>query len=288
MKAYKRNPRTITGQGLAELEASLDELGDLGGIVHNLTTDEIVGGNQRMKVFADGHVVVTETFPQPDNQGTVGLGYVVWRGNRYAYRQVRWDERTAAKANIRANIEAGEWDWGILATWNPDDLNDWGFGEGLLERRSAEAAGLDMLLATFRGGTGIMDTGIQQALEAYTGAPLRNSPDAAGAYDGLGDEDEDEGDDGGVPGVQRPAAPRPDFFDATKVEGASDTGASKKTYLLYTAFPDEDMFYAALALLTFGERSERRPGMTYAAIDGVKYIERWIALLSGGGDAATQ
>ena len=48
MKHYHKNPRTITKKQFADLQDSLRKFGDLSGIVHNLNTDEIIGGNQRM------------------------------------------------------------------------------------------------------------------------------------------------------------------------------------------------------------------------------------------------
>lgn len=45
MKAYHKNPRRITGKQVDDLADSLTDLGDLSGIVHDLETDEIIGGN---------------------------------------------------------------------------------------------------------------------------------------------------------------------------------------------------------------------------------------------------
>jgi hypothetical protein len=92
VKPYHKNPRTITKARHARLTDTLARLGDLGGIVHNLTTDEVVGGNQRMTVFQQGTPEITLTLPEPDEQGTVAHGFIVWQGKRFAYRQVRWDE----------------------------------------------------------------------------------------------------------------------------------------------------------------------------------------------------
>ena len=135
-KPYRKNPRKITQKQLENLETTLAELGDLSGIVHDLGTDEIVGGNQRSKVFRldECEIVLTEEYAQPDEQGTVGLGFVVWRGKHYAYRAVRWDERTAERANIVANRAGGSWDFEMLAQeFSAPDLVEWGFEPGELE-----------------------------------------------------------------------------------------------------------------------------------------------------------
>ena len=148
MKPYARNPRRITKKRYDRLADTLARLGDLGGIVHNLETDEVIGGNQRIAIFKDGTTVITETYDQPDEQGTVGHGFIVWRGHKFAYRQVRWDEQTAAEANIAANLGAGEWDWDALSGWDAGDLQAWGFDAELTQELRTDLAALDKLLAT--------------------------------------------------------------------------------------------------------------------------------------------
>ena len=129
-KQYHKNPRQITAKQYEALAIDLAELGDLGGIVHDLNSDEIIGGNQRSRVFDLNacDVVLTEVLPEPDAQGTVAHGFVLWRGSKSAYRQVRWTERQAEKANVVANRRGGSWDFDILANqFDADDLLDWGF-----------------------------------------------------------------------------------------------------------------------------------------------------------------
>lgn len=146
-KQYHKNPRHITERRFNELTDSLARLGDLGGIIHNLETDEIIGGNQRVKVFERGEVEITQTFDAPDEQGTVALGYVVWLGNRYAYRQVRWGAATAEEANIRANLGGGEFDWDILANqWDADLLSGFGFDDDKLSEFITSADALKELI----------------------------------------------------------------------------------------------------------------------------------------------
>lgn len=151
MKTYHKNPRRITNTQVDRLRDSLADLGDLGGIVHDLNSDEIIGGNQRGNVFNINHCEIELTYQadEPDEQGTVGLGYVIWKGKRYAYRQVRWTPEQCEEANIKANKLGGTWDWDILADqFEFDDLVDWGFSEDELlglefEPEETEAAGTD-------------------------------------------------------------------------------------------------------------------------------------------------
>lgn len=132
MKAYAKNPRKISDKQREELESYLRELGDLGGIVHDLNSDQIIGGNQRSAVFDINkcEIVIGHKMKRPDSQGTVGLGYVIWKGKRYAYRQVRWTPKQCEKANIVANKAGGEWDDDLLKQYFRDkDLINWGFSD---------------------------------------------------------------------------------------------------------------------------------------------------------------
>lgn len=147
-KPYHRNPRQIKKGRFDRLNDTLTRLGDLGGIVHNVRTDEIIGGNQRTAVFGQAsEVQIIEKYDTPDEQGTVAHGFVVWQGKKYSYRQVYWNEETAAEANIAANIGAGEWDWAILANeWQPAELLEWGFDESLLTNWRLDVASLGNFL----------------------------------------------------------------------------------------------------------------------------------------------
>ena len=136
MKQYSKNPRKISEQQLQELESFLRELGDLSGIVHDLNSNQIIGGNQRSKVFDidDCEIVVEHRMKRPDSQGTVALGYVIWEKKRYSYRQVRWTPKQCEKANIVANKAGGDWDEQLLAEFFKDsDLLKWGFTDDELD-----------------------------------------------------------------------------------------------------------------------------------------------------------
>ncbi len=131
-KSYRKNPRQITLKQFDSLSDSLARLGDLSGVVHELNTDEIIGGNQRIKVFGieKCEIELVQTFDEPDAQGTVAQGFIIWEGKRYSYRQVRWNERQAEEANIVANRAGGSWDYDILANeFELSDLLAWGFEE---------------------------------------------------------------------------------------------------------------------------------------------------------------
>lgn len=159
MRHFEKNPRKISKKELQQLRADLRELGDLGGFVHNLETDEIVGGNQRSEAIPgilSGKLtpVITQTYDPPNAQGTVSEGYFEWEGERFKYRAVRWDAATARRANIRANKAGGVWDFDTLAQWDFDELKGWGFDADFMQHLETGAAWLLPLLAR----ESVMDT----------------------------------------------------------------------------------------------------------------------------------
>jgi len=106
------NPRKITAAQLSRLKKSLEEFGDLSGIVFNVRTQTLIGGHQRTKNFSPDWEVVKE--PHTDQTGTVALGYIETPSGRMAYREVDWPEEKEKKANIAANKHGGEFDDDLL------------------------------------------------------------------------------------------------------------------------------------------------------------------------------
>ncbi len=118
LRPNPKNPRTITDKKLAMLKASLGEFGDLGAIVYNRKSKQLVGGHQRVKLLPEDASVTIETkYPKPTKTGTVAEGYVTFGGERFKYREVSWSESKEKAANIAANKGAGEWDMAQLGDW---------------------------------------------------------------------------------------------------------------------------------------------------------------------------
>jgi hypothetical protein len=147
LKPYHRNPRQISKKDYERLTDTLTRLGDLSGIVHNLNTDEVIGGNQRMTVFTDGTPEIVETYDKPDEQGTIAHGFIVWKGHKFAYRQVKWNEATAAEANIAANLGGGDWNWEVLANeWDASSLIEWGMDGETIRDWKRDITALDTMI----------------------------------------------------------------------------------------------------------------------------------------------
>lgn len=91
MKQYHKNPRKITDAQLQQLKENIQELGDLSGIVHDLNTDEIISGNQRSKVINinECEIEIVKQYDEPNEQGTIAFGFIIFENQRLNYRQVR-------------------------------------------------------------------------------------------------------------------------------------------------------------------------------------------------------
>ena len=137
MRPYLTNPRSITDRALRRLRDSLADLGDLGGVVFDQNSGQIVGGHMRLRSMfgesagefnvQDADIELIAEYDPPTAQGTIAEGFLRWRGGRYSFRKVRWDEATFRRANFVANQPAGDWDWNQIAnTISIADLQSWG------------------------------------------------------------------------------------------------------------------------------------------------------------------
>lgn len=155
MKLFEHNPRKITKTQFERLEVDLDEFGDLGGIVHDLNSDEVISGNQRCRVIDLDKVtpVILETLPEPNRQGTVARGFIEWHGELFSYRQVRWTRERCIAANIKANLDGGSWDFSELGNLglDGDTLSAIGFDADLLKGWQQETFALGEMLAAETG-----------------------------------------------------------------------------------------------------------------------------------------
>jgi hypothetical protein len=145
-RKYKNNPRQITKKQMELLKDHLDRYGDLSGVVLDLNSGEYAGGNMRTEHFDGCEVVYTERYDEPTEQGTVALGYIISKtGEKFNYREVRWDEDTFKKACIVANHDGGTWDFDILnSLFDGEELFELGFEDwelGLEKGELLSAAG---------------------------------------------------------------------------------------------------------------------------------------------------
>ena len=117
LKASPKNPRRISADNLARLKRTLQEYGDLSGIVWNARTGELVAGHQRIRALTEEHgeenVRLEKTYePQSSGPGDVIRVYLETPVGEFDVRVVDWDEAKADAAMIAANsLDAqGEYD----------------------------------------------------------------------------------------------------------------------------------------------------------------------------------
>jgi len=96
------NPRQISPENAAALGVSMDELGDISGIVFNVRTGRLVCGHKRMdNIPGDAQVAID--VEETDDTGTVGYGHMKVAGVRWDVRFVDWPEPKEMAANLAAN-----------------------------------------------------------------------------------------------------------------------------------------------------------------------------------------
>ena len=148
----KYNPRKITPVQLQALNKSIEEFGDLSGVVINEKTNTIVAGHQRLKTLGNKKTKIV-TQKHKDAFGTVAMGHIeVTKEDGSVFnvplRMVHWDLRKEKLANIAANNHGGEFDnqklGKLLAELDekPFDIELTGFSNGAMQnmiRRSIES-----------------------------------------------------------------------------------------------------------------------------------------------------
>ncbi|MCK9432123.1 MAG: hypothetical protein M0R00_04120 [Candidatus Omnitrophica bacterium] len=112
LKPAGYNPRKISPEKLAALKKSLEEFGDLSGIVFNVRTQTVIGGHQRIKNMDPTWKIIKK--PQTDKTGTTAAGYIETPHGRLTYREVDWPVIKEKQANIAANQHGGEFDDDLL------------------------------------------------------------------------------------------------------------------------------------------------------------------------------
>jgi len=132
MEHFHKNPRKISDRQAKELAKSLDELGDLSGLIKDINTDEIIGGNQRFDYFEKhGYEInIVNRYDEPTAVGTVADGFIQCNGQNFAYREVDWTPEQCDRACIAANKMGGDWDYSLFTeAFEIDALKDGGFTE---------------------------------------------------------------------------------------------------------------------------------------------------------------
>jgi len=123
---YKKNPRKITDKQMELLKSHLEELGDLSGVIYCTNNKAYVGGNQRSTIFDGADIEIVERFKKPTKNKTLAHGFINYNGEKYAYREVCFNESEFQKACLVANNDGGSFDWEKIKSWDSDLLDEWG------------------------------------------------------------------------------------------------------------------------------------------------------------------
>lgn len=116
LKGANYNPRYITTKQLVALKKSIEQFGDLSGVVFNRASGVLVSGHQRLKSIKGKKTKIVKEVVKKDRQGTVGLGHIhVFEDDKtitkIPYREVEWtDKLQEMAANVAANAAGGEFD----------------------------------------------------------------------------------------------------------------------------------------------------------------------------------
>lgn len=164
MKHKPNNPRRISPKEFERLRADLTTFGDLSGIVHNVTTGNLVGGNQRtraMDLLSAGALDIVARYDPPTRAGTIAEGFFTWQGERYLYREVAWDAATEDAACIVANRDGGWWDFDALAAFDAELLEGLGFDADYKRDLDDAAAHIAAMLDALTAEVAPVDAGAQ-------------------------------------------------------------------------------------------------------------------------------
>jgi hypothetical protein len=108
LKPADYNPRRISDEKLAALRKSMEEFGDLSGIVVNVASGNLIGDHQRTKCFDPSWPIRKRK--HEDACGTVAVGDIATPWGLWSYREVNWPREKEIAANIAANKHGGEFD----------------------------------------------------------------------------------------------------------------------------------------------------------------------------------
>lgn len=171
------NPRKITPAQLRMLAKSMAEFGDLGGLVVNTRTGNVISGHQRHKVLDKSWPITVTQRHEPANAvGTVAEGYVDTPWGRWTYREVDFDDRQEKAANLAANQHGGDFDIPGLK----DILTELNDGEFDIELTGFDEADLESLI-NYDPNSNIKDLDPKALTMAWVliGIPIGDYPNIA-------------------------------------------------------------------------------------------------------------
>lgn len=118
LKPNEKNPRRIDDWHLDALGKSLKKFGDLGCVVFNKRSGQLISGHQRIKsIPPDAVISINTNYLTPTATGTVAEGFIEVDGEKFNYREVDVDDKTEKAMNLAANTHGGEFVLPQLKDW---------------------------------------------------------------------------------------------------------------------------------------------------------------------------
>lgn len=105
LKPAPHNARLLGEEAATGLRFSMEEFGDISGIVFNVRTGHLVAGHQRVAQLPPA-TRVGAVKAREDEHGTVGMATIKYGGTEWVMRCVDWDETKEKAANLAANNPA--------------------------------------------------------------------------------------------------------------------------------------------------------------------------------------
>jgi len=112
LKPYPNNPRQISQEQFERLGNSMEEFGDLSGIVFNAKDGYLISGHQRVASLKERYGESAVEIKITEEKDGEKRGFV--EPEHIQYREVSWDEGKAGLARLAANKHGGEWDDDLL------------------------------------------------------------------------------------------------------------------------------------------------------------------------------
>ena len=112
LKPYPNNPRQISQEQFERLGNSMEEFGDLSGIVFNAKDGYLISGHQRVASLKERYGESAVEIKITEEKDGEKRGFV--EPEHIQYREVSWDEGKSGLARLAANKHGGEWDDDLL------------------------------------------------------------------------------------------------------------------------------------------------------------------------------
>ena len=143
IEKYEKNPRKISQDSFNVLKDSLKKYGDLGGIIIDCYSNQVIGGNQRSEALNlnSKNLIIDHIEPDITDALTIAWGHIMEGSERFPIRFIYCeDDHTRDVLNLAANKMGGDFDLALLtqfteeamleADFSPEEIEKWLTSDG--------------------------------------------------------------------------------------------------------------------------------------------------------------